>query len=158
MAEASYAKVTKLNKDNYPTWRFVVEQVLRSKGYWNRVQPADNEAYAAAEAQEQKAMTEIVTTLEEDMVRTIIDCVSARDVWTTLRDYAENNSAESADLIDHQMRSTKYRDGASMRGHLERLKHFKRRLTQAGQNIGDAGLITVILIAFHWHGRLRRMF
>lgn len=122
-----------------------MENLLKSKGYWDRVQPADNEAYQAAAANEQKAMAEIVTTLGDDMVRVVLDCQTARDVWVALRTHAEINTAESADLIDHLMRSTKFRDSGSMRDHIEKLKHYKRRLAQAGQDIGDPGLITVLL-------------
>ena len=94
MADQQIAKIDKLTSENYATWSFVMEQVLKAKGFWNRVQPPNDEAYVAAAEVEQRAMSEIVVDISSSMMNIVVGAENARAAWQVLKAQAEDNSAE----------------------------------------------------------------
>ncbi|RPA84565.1 hypothetical protein BJ508DRAFT_303672 [Ascobolus immersus RN42] len=73
---------------NYSAWKYRLIQLLKAEGVWQLVEdgPVDGTAQAANnQAEDQRALLIISLTIDDQEIKHISGCKSARDAWFALR-------------------------------------------------------------------------
>ncbi|CAB0006643.1 unnamed protein product, partial [Nesidiocoris tenuis] len=141
----SVAKIDRLDKDNYQTWKLQMEAVLVKNdaiGYVNGKIPkpdekANPQELADWEVGDMKAKADLILAISASELSQITGCETSREVWLKLQStYQSKGAARKATLLKHLL-NTRMNDEDDVRGHMtdffdtvERLKTMEVEIHQ----------------------------
>ncbi|CAK9810841.1 Retrovirus-related Pol polyprotein from transposon TNT 1-94 [Anthophora quadrimaculata] len=145
-------RVTKLNNNNYRSWKIEMKWYLRGKGLLDHVLrkielPTDTtEAREAAHiANENKALAAIRLNVDAEQQIHIEDCSSAHEAWMILEQVHQPKSRVWIMQLKKEFYHLKMKDDENMPAYLARAKIAATNLREAGAEVGDEDFAYTIL-------------
>lgn len=138
---------TKLNSDNYFTWKYKMEMYLRKEKLWHIMSterpeiPATGDGIAAAELKlneflevDGQARALISLCVEDNQLVHIRNLTSAREIWTKLKEYYERNTLVNKVSIMRRICGMKMSENDDMEKHIGDLTDQFQKLVDLGEN------------------------
>lgn len=147
-------KITKLNHDNYSSWVFRAELLLRQEGVWDVLttelaEEGDSdetrEAHNSWKARDEKARTIIGLSVEDNQLIYIKKCATAKLYWNSLKSNHKLPTLGARLQLYEQIFSEKLTYNGSMREHLEKLMGWFDDLSEMDNPLPDDIAVGVIL-------------
>lgn len=165
MAEHWRTAFTKLNGENYFTWKFKMEMYLRKEKLWTAitspipaVPAADDEGVtpqmiADAERKEaefyekdEAALALIALCVEDTQLVHFRNQTTAKAAWAALKTYYERNTLGNKIRIMRQITDLKLAENGNMEQHLAKLTDLFQKLTDLGETqFNDSWQVAITL-------------
>lgn len=129
---------SRLNKQNYLTWKIRMGMFLKSEELWNVVSKDPLAAMAAAAQKEawqksdEKALSKILNFVDDGQLHQVKDAESAKEAWESVKNFHEQKTTTSRVSLLRRICSLNMADGADMEEHLCALEELFDRLSLAG--------------------------
>ena len=127
---------------NYTIWIFQMQAYLKGHDLWA---PVTDMASQADETTHNRTFIELVGSLTDEMVFTVIDKTTAKEVWDPFQNTCRVSAAANRVFLAQDFRTRKYSSKAGMQQYLNTMKDLKMRLTNAAQEITEDDLVTTVL-------------
>ena len=152
MADKEFSFV-KLNETNYTMWKFGVTIALGAAdllGYVNgtEVEPDKSTKFADWKkwnSNSLKAMSIIVSSVEIRLHCSLINCISAKEVWEKLQQRFGDASEDAKQSAWQQFYDFRINDGESVSQRLEDFECICRKLVNAGDKPSEAAVQSKLL-------------
>ena len=135
--------------DNYSIWSFQMATHLKARGLWGAVTPKPEHEQtpltACNEQNSQVAYGELVASLTDEMVFTIIDKETPKQVWDALKTACRASASANRHFLAKEFRSKEYAASTGIRAHLNSMKDLRMQLIGAGQNITEEDFVSTTL-------------
>lgn len=147
----SATTVTKLNGDNWSTWKFETRIILNGQGLFEIVSgekqkpetPTEKTSWSRDDA---KAQTILVTRMEPGPQAHILSCETANEMWNKLKSVYDKESTVSIHLLQQRFFTMQF-DGSSVSDFLSKLEDIRVKLKQTGESITEKMTITKVLMS-----------
>ncbi|KAK9736139.1 Zinc knuckle [Popillia japonica] len=147
--QAGITLTVKFNGENWTTWKFQVEIMLKSKGYFdvvNGTKPRPENDTTEWDKMDVKAQEIIVLRLEEKILTHIITCKNSREMWSKLKAIYEHQSHINVHLLTQKFFTLEYKTG-NVTDFISQLEKIKADLKHMGEEISDKMLVTKVLMS-----------
>jgi hypothetical protein len=156
-------EVSKLDSDggNYLTWKLRLELVLDARGlskYISEFPPSEPSASADAatrtthkttmttwNAGNQSARLQIIQTINDDVLMSVIEKTLAKDLWEALSERFDGAGAQSAALLMGRVWRSTMSEEKDLLTQINEIKGNTRKLTAIGYPVSD-NLLTIAII------------
>lgn len=151
MAEAAKLQFTKLNGQNYFTWKFRMEHYLKGERLWHVIttekpSPASGDngiignqvAIDKWTENDELAFSRIVTCIDDSQVSHIRSVTGAKAAWYALKEYHEKDTMTNKVCIIRRICNTRLDDGGDMEQHLVAFTELFQRLADLGEKTVDS--------------------
>lgn len=143
-------KFTKLNNQNWASWKFRMEMMLTREELWYVVgTPKPEPAEAAAAAQwvkdDQKARATMGLCIDENQYSLVKAAATAKDFWEQLKSYHEKVTVTSRVSLLKKLCNLNLFEGGDLESHLFEVEELFERLHNAGQDLENSLKIAMIL-------------
>jgi hypothetical protein len=138
--------------ENWATWKFQLEHLLRAKGLWGFV--TGNETLAAganpqAQAEFQRrgdrAFSTVVLHVSPKQLYLITSCKSTKEAWDTLRNNYERETLGNKLFLKKSYYRTMMPEGMPVQEHLKNMKELGDRLAAIGAPIPEEDQMVTLL-------------
>eukprot|EP00795_Rhopilema_esculentum_P007998 gene7998-biopygen1703 len=146
-------EIEKLDRSNWPTWKFQMKHLLMAKDVWDHVDgtislPDDNTASRATyEKAKQKAMATLVMGIQSNLIYLVTSCETPKDLWDTLKAYFERDTIANKLFLKRQYFTSKMLEGQSVQDHLKRMKEIADKLHALGSTVAEEEQVVALLIS-----------
>lgn len=139
-------KIAKLNRTNYPTWKFKVELLLIKDGLWKTIRdPQPNPVTEDWTEKDDKARATIGLSVEENQVNFIRNAKSAKESWESLKKIHENATMTNKIILMRKLFSTKLVINGDVENHIGEMLDMFHRLSCFGENFDEHITVAIIL-------------
>ncbi len=149
MAElSSTAKflVTKLNDQNYQSWKFKVKMLLIREGSWKCIdEPVPEHPDATWTDLDQKAQSTISLSVDDSQIVHICKCDTAHEMWSELRKVHERVNLCNKLYLMRKLYQSKLKDGQDMQDYIRSVLEIVERLHGIGEDIDDFHVAALLL-------------
>ena len=136
---------------NYSAWRFVLTRLLKDKGYWEVIVPAQvpsgTEVPKLDEKKDNAAFSLIVSTIKYSQVGYIEQCNTAKEAWEKLAEIHEGIGARGRRALTQQLTTMRLTEGGDVQTHLDTFKRTATRLKALGAALDDIDLVNWLIIS-----------
>ena len=149
MGDQVATNVVKFSGKNWTTWKFQIQVILKSKGYYDIVTgivPRPLQDTTEWDNKDAKAQEVVVTRLDEKVLTHILTCTSSAEMWTKLKTVYENQSQVSVHLLQQRFFSLEYEEGNAA-GFISQIEEIKGNLGHLGEKISDKMAMTKVLMS-----------
>lgn len=138
--------IEKLNNQNFMTWSFKMKMYLIKEGCWKAVS-GETEGILArdVEAQNEKALSLIVLTVENDQIVLVRSAKTGAEAWNILKTYHQQTSLASRIRVMKKLFKMELGHGESMQDHLQRIFEYFSELSEMDAKLEDSVAVSVIL-------------
>ena len=147
-------EIEKLNRSNWPTWKFQMKHLLMAKELWEYVEgtarspDADSDgAQARYEKDKQKAMGTLVMGIQSNLIYLVTSCTTPKDLWDTLKAQFERNTLANKLFLKRQYFTTKMKEGQSVQDHFKNMKEIVDKLAALGSEVAEEEQVVALLIS-----------
>lgn len=133
-------RVTLLDENNYITWKWQIQMILKCKGLLETVTKDKGN-----EIQKSTAATFLASTLSQDNMRRVINCDTAHKIWTTLEANFENKSPTERAMLLEKLTSARIHSIRSIGKDIGEIQALAANLKNMGAKIDDELIISIIL-------------
>ncbi|XP_065058046.1 uncharacterized protein LOC135685883, partial [Rhopilema esculentum] len=146
-------EIEKLDRSNWPTWKFQMKHLLMAKDVWDHVDgtislPDDNTTSRATyEKAKQKAMATLVMGIQSNLIYLVTSCETPKDLWDTLKAYFERDTIANKLFLKRQYFTSKMLEGQSVQDHLKRMKEIADKLHALGSTVAEEEQVVALLIS-----------
>lgn len=152
MADASSSSgtfgITKLNGDNYATWRYKMNLLLDKEEVLDNIEkdpPTEASALVEWNKKERRAKQLIGLLVEDNQIKRFRGKTTAKAMWGALDEhYGKANHANRLILFKELSRMT-LAEGGNMEEHLDKLQDKMDRLDDYGHNFDDLMTVSFIM-------------
>jgi transposase InsO family protein len=152
--------IEKLNGNNFPFWKFQVlliiehrellEIVLGTDTLPNEVKDNNDVVTNKKEIQEWKkrdieARCILTATIEQQTLRTLVNCRSAHEMWARLTTQYEQNAQVNKHVVQQQFFEYSFEPGNDIMSHITAIETIANRLRDLGVTVDDTQIMTKIL-------------
>lgn len=144
--------IEKLNGNNWVTWKFQIEHLLRAKDLWKFVDGTEKLKVEATpveqnehKAKAQKAFSTIVIAIKSSQLYLITSCKDPIDAWEKLKTQFERNSLSNKIMMKKQYFRAAMAEDTSMEDHLKEMKILTDRLAAIGAPISNEDQVVTLL-------------
>lgn len=132
ITESKYS-ITKLNGENYFTWKYKLKLLLIEKGVWSSI-AGEKPSPVTAEwtRNDEKAQSAIGLNVDDMQIHLIRECISAKDVWNTLKDFYEKDTPSNRLHIVRKIMTSKLEEGGDAEKHITKMTELFQRLFALG--------------------------
>lgn len=95
--------------------------------------------------QDNTAQCFIAATIEQDKLRTLMTCKSARDMWLRLTSQYEQTAAENKYFLQQRFYEYKFQDGHDISSHVTTVEALANQLIDLGVNIDEMQAVKKII-------------
>ena len=138
--------------ENWATWKFQMEHLLKAKGLWGMVMETDvlaTGANAAAQAEfqrrKEKAFSVLVLNVSTPQLYLITSCQTPKEAWDTLRGHFERDTLANKLFLKKKYFRCEMKEGESLTEHLKRMKELTDKLGAIGAIIEEEDQIVTLL-------------
>ena len=152
--EATHLKIEKLrDKDNWHQWWFVIRTLLEEDQdvldvcEGRLVRPGANDQDSASklkkfEKADKTARKLIVTTVERKPLDLLLNCTTAKEMWTKLSSVYDLKSDENLSLVQKQFFELKWDCSESVAHNLSKLEQLAMKMKSLGGEIPNSMILT----------------
>eukprot|EP00795_Rhopilema_esculentum_P005567 gene5567-biopygen555 len=146
-------EIEKLDRSNWPTWKFQMKHLLMAKDVWDHVDgtislPDDNTTSRATyEKAKQKAMATLVMGIQSNLIYLVTSCETPKDLWDTLKAYFERDTIANKLFLKRQYFTSKMLEGQSVQDHLKRMKEIADKLHALASTVAEEEQVVALLIS-----------
>lgn len=152
MQKTNEEKIVKLNNANYYNWKFKMEMLLIKSRLWKHVQgigiPTETEEAALAKWKEadDDARATISLNIEDDQIRHVRDCTSAKQAWTKLKEYHEKSTCTRKTQLMRVICDMKMEEDGDMEMHINQMNEMFGKLASIGEEkLSEAWRVPMLL-------------
>ena len=146
-------EITKLTKDNYPTWKFKAKHLLTAKGLFGYVDGSETAPGSSASADEKKqyqsrrakAHSHIVLSVSDELLYLITECEDAKDTWEKLQSHFERDSLANRLFLKKKYFRTVMSENASIESHLRDMKEITNKLAAIKAPVSEEDQVVTLL-------------
>ena len=93
MADSTVSRITKLNNQNYQTWKFKIELLMTKEDLWDTIsEDQPNHTTTAWQLKDRKARATIGLLVEDNQLNLIRKLTTAKETWDALKKYHEKST------------------------------------------------------------------
>ena len=146
-------EITKLTKDNYPTWKFKAKHLLTAKGLFGYVDGSETAPGSSASADDKKqyqsgrakAHSHIVLSVSDELLYLITECEDAKDTWEKLQSHFERDSLANRLFLKKKYFRTVMSENASIESHLKDMKEITNKLAAIKAPVSEEDQVVTLL-------------
>lgn len=140
-------KIDLLGEGNYNTWKLRVKALLQRAGLWAAVSgtPANSK-------QDEKAMSEIILTVQDTLLPLIGDLTTAKEMWDTLEQLYKSKSKARVKELQRQLNNLSKSKVESLTEYVNRGRAIYIDLVAAGGSVTESEVVSYVL---RWKDYLR---
>ena len=138
--------------ENWATWKFQMEHLLKAKGLWRMITeedtlPADANAAAQNEftKRREKAFSMVVLNVSTPQLYLITSCQTPKEAWTTLKGHFERDTLANKLFLKKKYFRCEMKEGNSLTEHLKQMKELTDQLAAIGAVIEEEDQIVTLL-------------
>lgn len=138
--------------DNWATWKFQIEHLLKAKSLWGMVMETETlaqDANAAARAEfarkKEKAFSMLVLNVSTSQLYLITSCQSPKEAWDTLKGHFERDTLANKLFLKKKYFRCEMKEGETITEHLKRMKELTDQLSAIGAVIEEEDQIVTLL-------------
>lgn len=136
-------RVIVLGEDNYTTWKWHMNMVLKTKGLYDAVIKNDYKDQTKID----QATALIASTLSQQNMQRVINCDNAYDIWMSLESTFENKSSTERSMLLEKFTSYRIRSISEISKAIGDIQAKAAKLKSLGAAIDNETIISVILKA-----------
>ena len=137
-------QVDKLTNNNFSTWKFRVEMVLKARKLWKYVE-TEAGATVKEKEEEQEALSQIALTVSDGVIGHIRNAKTARQAWRKICSVFEQKGLSSQVFLLRKLLNVKLDDGESMQSHINKIRELSDQLEAIGDPVRDRQLAIITL-------------
>jgi hypothetical protein len=137
-------QVDKLTNNNFTTWKFRVEMVLKARKLWKYVE-TEAGATVKEKEEEQEALSQIALTVSDGVIGHIRNAKTARQAWLKICSVFEQKGLSSQVFLLRKLLNVKLDDGESMQSHINKIRELSDQLEAIGDPVRDRQLAIITL-------------
>ena len=142
--------ITKLNGDNYHTWKSKIRLVLKELKLWTIVEgtelpPIDDDEQEAYDDRATRAFNIICMNIEDHFAEEPLACLTPKDAWEKLEEIHQGKGWENRLWLKRQFFTAKMSGNETMREFINRINSLVRQLTEMGSKVQEEDIVTVLL-------------
>lgn len=149
--------------EQWPIYKFRIRVLMKASDLWEIVSGEVRKPVAEAQGtramqdkfdeslktwnkKDSKAQTLIVTSVGQEPLLHIMNCVTSRDMWLKLNNVYEQKSKASIQLLRQTFYSFNKSSEDSMSVHISKLRNIVQQLKNMGENISDSMVVSKMLM------------
>ena len=143
--DATRVFITKLNNQNYQSWKYKVELLLIKEGLWDLVEvnpPAERNVEWLN--RDGKAKATIGLLVEDDQLVHIRSTKSAKEAWNALKEYHEKSTLSSRIFLLKKLCTLKLSEHGNLEEHLNKMIDWYNQLVAIWEDMNESFLIGII--------------
>lgn len=145
--------MVKLSNDNYFTWKFKMEMLLKKEGVWKALtesRPADDDDNADKLAKwienDEKAFALIGLSVQDNQLQTIRNAKSAKESWEALKNFHEQGTLVNTTTLMRNLWSMKLERNTDPQPHMQKMRDILQKLVDLGeQELAEKWKISLLL-------------
>ena len=148
MSDSELKGLTRLNADNYQTWKFRMEMLLIKNGLWDVVKsnPIQEESGRAEWKQkDDKARAIICLSVDDTQLVHVRKTKTAKEAWDELQEYHEKSTLTNKVFLLRQICNLKLNDGGSMETHIQHMQELVDKLAALGEELKENLVVAMLL-------------
>ena len=123
MADSTVSRITKLNNQNYQTWKFKIELLLTKEDLWDTIsEDSPNPTTTAWQLNDRKARATIGLLVEDNQLNLIRKLTTAKETWDALKKYHENSTLSNKVNLLKKLCGLKLTENGNMEQHLAKME------------------------------------
>lgn len=139
-------QVEKLTNSNFTSWKFKIENVLKSRKLWKFVDgsvvgPLDGKNQEL----DQDAFSQIALTVSDGVIGHIRKAKTAREAWLKICSVFEKKGLSSQIFLRRKLINVKLDETQSMQTHINKVRELADQLDAIGDPVKDKELAIIIL-------------
>lgn len=142
--DSSYT-ITKLNSENYFSWKLKVEMLLREQGIWEAVSAKkpdpENDEW---KSMDEKARATIILLVEDNQLQHVRGAQTAAEAWKSLQVFYQSTGNRST--LMRSIISLKAREGDNIESHVQQMTDLFQRLVAVDSGIMSSSFMAAILL------------
>lgn len=138
--------------ENWATWKFQMEHLMKAKGLWGMVMETDNvseganaQTRAEFEKRKEKAFSVLVLNVSTPQLYLITSCKTPKEAWDTLKGHFERDTLANKLFLKKKYFRCEMKEGESITEHLKRMKELTDQLGAIGAVIEEEDQIVTLL-------------
>ena len=138
--------------ENWATWKFQMEHLLKAKGLWGMLMETETlaaDANAAAQAdftrRTEKAFSMLVLNVSTPQLYLITSCQTPKEAWTTLKAHFERDTLANKLFLKKRYFRCEMKEGEALTDHLKQMKELTDQLSAIGSVIEEEDQIVTLL-------------
>ena len=146
MAESTFVRITKLNNQNYQTWKFKVELLLTKEDLWDTLSSDPPEPLTDAwRSKDCKARATIDLLLKDNQLHHVRKESTAKSTWTALQEYHEKSTLSNKVSLLKKLCDLKLTDGGNMESHLAQVEDLIDQFSSLGETLAEHSTVALFL-------------
>lgn len=142
--------IKKFDGTEFEVWSFLMEGVLDSKGLWYVMDQMKSElttddAKTKWDKADRSARTMIMLSLEHDMVKAVMTCATARQMWNKLKTIHSQKSESCKMVLWKEYYDCKMEPGTKVSDYVTKIEFIAMKLRNIGEEVTDNNLISKIV-------------
>ena len=144
--------IEKLNGDNWTTWKFQMEHLLKGKGFWDHVaentEPpgiANMQARQEFLRKRERAFAIIVLSINTSQLYLVTSCTTPKEAWDVLRNHYERNTLANKLFLKKKYFRCEMPESMTVEEHLKQMKELTDQLAAVGAEIAEEDQIVTLL-------------
>lgn len=143
--------ISKLNNNNYFTWKFRMQMILTKEKVWKTItesRPTLQTELAAWNTSDETARALIVLAVEDNQLSLIMDKLTARGTWDALKEFHQKSTVVSKMTLMRNLFDLKMTDSTSIENHIEEVSNYLQRLNGLGVTaFNDESIKTALILS-----------
>lgn len=131
-----------LDDDNYITWKWQMEMILKTKGLHECIK-----GNCMDENKNRHAATVLASALSQLNMQRVINCNTAEEIWSTLESIFENKSATERSMLLEKFTSFKVRSIRDISKDIGELQALAAKLKSLGAKVEEEFIVSILLKA-----------
>jgi len=138
--------------ENWTTWKFQLEHLLRAKGLWGFItgaevlaDDANPQVTAEFNRRNERAFSTIVLNICTAQLYLVTSCKSAKEAWDTLGDHYERKTLANKLFLKKTYFRCEMSENMSIQEHLKNMKELVDKITAVGAPIAEEDQVVTLL-------------
>lgn len=131
-------------QEDFQTWKFQVSIILKSKNLYKFVEGEEDSSKTEV-TEQYKAQEILIGSLDEKVLRYVINCKSAKEIWDKLIQVFEQDDMIKTHVIQQKFFNYKW-ENLGMAYHISEIENLALSLEQKGDKISEELKMTKILM------------
>lgn len=141
--------MTKLNNNNYFTWKFKMQMILIKEKVWKTITetaPTETTALAKWNESDDTARALISLSVDDNQLNLIMNKTKAKDTWEALKEFHEKSTIVNKMTLMRNLFDTKMKESTTIEEHIGQISNFLQKLNGLGVTAFDDETIKSALL------------
>lgn len=126
----------KLTNNNFFTWKYRMEMLLKKEGLWkvmDGIAPTETAALVTWNEKDEKAVAIIGLSVQDNQLQHIRNAKTAKESWKALKDFHEQNTLVNTTTLMRKLWDLKLTDDTNPQTHIETMTNLLQKLVDLGE-------------------------